>query len=44
MIHNIYLWRTPFLKMLVMMRMQVGLQHELNDPVGSVYTTVILII
>ena len=26
---------------LVMMRMRVGLQHELNDPVGLIYTRVI---
>ena len=41
MIHNIYLWRTPFLRTLVMMRMRVGLHHVLNDPVGLIYTPVI---
>ena len=40
-IHNIYLWRTLFLRTLVMMRMRVGLKHVLNDPVSLIYTPVI---
>ena len=42
MIHNIYLCRTYFLRTLVMMRMRVSLQHVLNDPVGLIYTPVLL--
>ena len=42
MIHNVYLWRTPSLRMLVMMHMRVGLQHLLNDPVGLIYTPELL--
>ena len=42
MIHNIYLCRTSSLMTLVMMRMRVGPQHLLNDPVGLIYTPVLL--
>ena len=38
MIHNIHLGQTPFLRTLAMMRIRVGLQHVLNDPVGLIYS------